>query len=99
MFANPDDPDNWFATLDVNKDGSLDQNEIDTQKFRTVVLGHRDEKPTSGDVYKEMDINNDGGVTENEYMAFVWSEAGERDSKLGFAKSDKDGNGELTPLE
>ena len=25
MFANPEDPDNWFAQLDTNKDGSLDR--------------------------------------------------------------------------
>jgi len=43
-----------------------------------------------------MDINKDGGVSENEYLAFVWGELGERDSKKGFKQTDTNGDGKLS---
>lgn len=54
--------------------------------------GHRDGRPSRGDRLKAADINGDGQVTLEEFMASATNSARER-----FARMDRNGDGVLTP--
>ena len=92
--------EDMFPSLDIDKNGSLDASELGVAKFMSV-MAHRgsSKQPSAEDLMLEMDINRDGGVDDNEYLAFVWREQAEGESKRVFREHDKDGDGKMSIVE